>query len=273
MEIDLFDILKWIAIAAAGLTDIALPILFIILAASAGSFLSRTKKEKYENVRDLAKKVRVVFTVNIFSSIIATVLLYFMFDKKYAYIQAGVFLFLIIMGSVAFGIEKKATCLYRNLFPPVPTSNAYKNGGTKNAASKPKADLPAAAVTSDDDWDKLFGGNNKDPGKGVEVNENLDIAKAADSELLEYVNDEKNKASEEDEEDKVNLDLDIRKAPDRELMQYLEGGDTGTAPTAPAQNKEAGQGDGLNICPECGYLNFEGNTECDFCGAALKKQN
>ncbi|MDE7281814.1 MAG: hypothetical protein K2N36_08775 [Ruminiclostridium sp.] len=267
MEIDLFDILKWIAIAAAGLTNIALPILFIALAAGAGSFLRRTQKEKYENVRDLAKKVKAVFTINIFSSIIAVVLLYFMFDKKYAYIQAGFFVLLIIMGIFAFGREKKAAQLYRNLFPPVPTSNAYKNGGTKSAASKPKADLPAAAVTSDDDWDKLFGGNNNSE-KAGEVNQNLDIAKAADRELLEYVDEEpKNGTS---EEDKVNLDLDIRKAPDRELMQYLEGSDTRTAPTVPTQNKEAGKGDGLNICPECGYLNFEGNTECDFCGAALK---
>ncbi|MDE6724957.1 MAG: hypothetical protein K2J79_05060, partial [Ruminiclostridium sp.] len=102
-------------------------------------------------------------------------------------------------------------------------------------------------------------------------NENLDIAKAADKELLEYVNnDQENKAS---EEDNVNPDLDIRKAPDKELMQYLEGGDVGTAPTVPSQHKKAGKGDELNVCPECGYLNFEGNTECDFCGAALKKES
>ena len=270
MDIDLFDILKWIAIAAAGLTDIALPILFIVLAAGAGSFLHRTQKEKYENVRDLAKKVRAVFTINIFSSITAALLLFFMYDKKYAYIQAGIFVFLIIMGIFAFGREKKAAQLYRNLFPPVPTSNAYKNGGTKSAASKPKADLPAAAVTSDDDWDKLFGGNNIEAGKTGEINENLDIAKAADKELLEYVNnDPDNKVS---EDDRVNMELDIRKTPDRELMQYLDGGDVGTAPTIPAQHKEAGKGDELNVCPECGYLNFKGNTECDFCGAALKRE-
>lgn len=270
MDIDLFEVLKWIAIAAAGLTDIALPILFTVMAAGAGSFLHRTQKEKYENVRDLAKKVKAVFTINIFSSIIAIVLLFFMFDKKYAYIQAGIFVFLIIMGIFAFGREKKAAQLYRNLCPPVPTSNAYKNGGSKSTVSKPKADLPAAAVTSDDDWDKLFGGNSIDSGKGGEVNENLDIAKAADKELLEYVNnDSENKAS---EEDNVNMDLDIRKAPDKELMQYLEGGDTGTAATVPTQHKEAGKGEELNVCPECGYLNFEGNTECDFCGAALKKE-
>lgn len=269
---DLFDILIWIAIAAAALTDIALPILFIVMAAGAGSFLHRTQKEKYENVRDLAKKVKAVFTINIFSSVIAVVLLFFMYDKKYAYIQAGIFVFLIIMGIFAFGREKKAAQLYRNLYPPIPTSNAYKNGGSKSTVSKPKADLPAAAVTSNEEWDKLFGGNNADSGKAGEVNENLDIAKAADKELLEYVNnDSENKVSEEDE-DKINLDLDIRKAPDKKLMQYLEGGDVGTAATVPTQHKEAGKGEELNVCPECGYLNFEGNTECDFCGAALKKE-
>ena len=269
---DLFDILIWVVIIAAGLTDIALPILFIIMAASAESFLRQTQKEKYENLRDFAKKVKTIFTIGIFSSIIAVVLLFFMYNRNYAYIQAGIFVFLIIMSIFAFGREKKAAQLYRNLYPPVPTSNAYKNGGTKSAASKPKADLPAAAVTSNEEWDRLFGGNNIDSDKSDEVNENLDIARAADKELLEYVNkDSENKASEED--DNINLDLDLRKAPDKELMQFLEGGDTGTSPTAPAEHRQAGKGDGLNVCPECGYLNFEGNTECDFCGAALKKES
>ncbi len=269
---DLFDILIWVVIIAAGITDIALPILFIIMAASAGSFLHQTQKEKYENLRDFAKKVKTIFTIGIFSSIIAVVLLFFMYDKNYAYIQAGIFVFLIIMGIFAFGREKKAAQLYRNLYPPIPTSNAYKNGGSKSTASKPKANLSAAAVTSDEEWDRLFGGNNIDSGKSDEVNENLDIAKAADKELLEYINQAPdNKDSEEDE--KINLDLDLRKAPDKELMQFLEGGNTGTASTVPAEHKQAGKGGELNVCPECGYLNFEGNTECDFCGAALKKES
>lgn len=268
----LFDILIWIVIIAAGTTDVALPILFIIMIINAGSFLRKTQKEKYENLRDFAKKVKGIFTVGIFSSIISVVLLFFMYDKNYAFLQAGIFVFLIIMGIIAFGREKKADQLYRNLYPPIPTANAYRNGGSKSTAAKPKSDLPAAAVTSDEEWDKLFGGNGVDSGKPGEVNENLDIARAADKELLGYVN-EASENNNSPEEDSINLDLDIRKAPDKELMQFLEGGDTGTAPTVPAEHKQAGKGDELNVCPECGYLNFEGNTECDFCGAALKKES
>ncbi len=269
---DLFIVIGFVLIIGTGVCFIILPVLFTKMIVEAVSFLRYSQKEVYENLRDFAKPVKKVF----YFSIIAELMLVFRLIWEWYsstfnpihLIPLGIFAAEAILAAVAFSKEQKAAQLYRNLYPPQPTRSAYRNNGTKAAAVKPEPDLPAAAVTSDEDWDKLFGGNNVDSDKQGEVNENLDIAKESDKELLEYVREDSENNSEK--ADTVNKDLDIRKAPDKGLMQYLEGRDTGTAPTIPAEHKEVG-GEELNICPECGYLNFEGNTECDFCGAELKR--
>lgn len=270
---DLFLAIGFASIIGAGVCAIILPVLFTRMTVKAINFLRYSQKEVYENLRDFVKPVKRVF----YFSIVADVMLVFRLIWEWFgggfnsihLIPLGLFATEVIFAAVAFNKEQKAAQLYRNLYPPQPTRSAYQNNGTKTAAVKPEADLPAAAVTSDEDWDKLFGGNNIDSDKNGEVNENLDIAKESDKELLEYVSKDCKNNSEK--ADTINKNLDIRKAPDKGLMQYLEEGDTGTVPTIPAEHKEVG-GEELNICPECGYLNFEGNTECDFCGAELKKK-
>lgn len=270
---NLFEAIGWALIIGAEICYIILPILFTRMIVKAEDFLRNSQKVIYENLRDFTKLVKKVFYFLIFTLVMPVFYLIWVgytstFNITH-FIPLGIFAAEAIFAAIAFGREKKAARLYRNLYPPQPTRSAYQNNGTKAAAVKPEVDLPAAAVTSDEDWDKLFGGNNIGSDKRGEVNENLDIAKESDKELLEYVSKDSENNSEK--ADTINEDLDIRKAPDKGLMQYLEGGDTGTAPTIPAENKEVG-GEELNICPECGYLNFEGNTECDFCGAELKRK-
>lgn len=275
---DLFEALIWAAVIAAGIMDVALPALLIILIVKAAGFFRNSQKEIYENVEDYAKKVKILFTVGILVSVPAVILLFvgyynniaaimnaavffsFIFGDgaNAALIQLGFFILNIILGILAFGKNSSAAKLYRNLYPPVPTANTYKENAARASAPKPDTDLSASAVASDEEWDRLFGGNG-------------DMSPQTDKADLRAKNGGGD--FEKSSKNALSGSSDIRKAPDKELMRFLEGEDAkAKEAVVPAENKKAGDGDGLNLCPECGYLNFEGNTECDFCGAKLKEK-
>lgn len=259
---DLITVLPYILTIASGISEIALPIFCIKIFIDAGKFFTYRRKEAYESAKYYTKKAKIFFRCVICALIYC--LIYLMicgFDTNTLELAMAIAAAVeIVLALITFGREKAAASLYRNLYPPVPTSKMKVTDSAKRSPSQAAAENPNSAA-KDEDWDKWFGTDDTDKSQ---VNQNLDIVGEGDKELLSYVKNAKAAPQE-----KVNLDLDIRKAPDKELMQYLQGGEAAAKPLIPAENAKAGK-ENLNICPACGYLNFEGNTECDFCGAKLK---
>lgn len=265
---DLIEVLLWALLIGVSLLETVFPILFTKMIADAASFLRKSEKEKYEKLRDYVKVVKRLFylLIVLFVLYAVKVLVFYFTDSLNNYDLYPLFPFVpeCILAGIAFNKHNKAAALYRNIFPPMPSRNAY-NAKTK-AAGRTDAVSGSAPAVSGEEWNKLFG--EEGGSKKEDINENLDIAKEADKELLNYLKSEDG-STENDSPDTINENLDIRKLPDSELMEYLKGGEKPAEPTVPVVNKQTG-GEKLNICPACGYLNFEGNEQCDFCGAELK---
>lgn len=262
---DFFTVLTWVAFVGFSLLEIAVPILFSKILSDSLDFIRKSERQKFEDLRDYTKKIKKTFYIMIaFFALHVIVLVIKYFNatpiEDFELIPLYPFIPECIFVGFCFKKYHAADRLFRYMFAPTPSRSAFN---PKRASNTPtlKEGANAPAITNEE-WNRMFGESG---GKKEELNENLDIAKEADKELLNYLEAEKDGS----EADAINENSDLRKLPDSKLMEYLKEGEKPTESIIPAENKQT-EGESLNICPSCGYLNFEGNTQCDFCGAELK---